>query len=267
MKMKCTLFILLLSSFGMPAMGQVAGHCEQLFYEYGSGKGNDYISSECISWSFEEANYNAIRNSNDGKLKGLGHNTFLALENAAGQKFYIAGTNTMLSDVRAIRFHEQKNLLYVLASMQGKVFVFDLSIPGNVGPQRILSFDEIVDADDIDVSSDGSEIYILHAKQKQVLVLDGTRNLRGRKELRDMRLIREHSFAGFDFISFAHDRVQNKFYYLDRNADVYDQEGAKLKVELSPDQKKTAAQSLEWNSLDKVLEGRNRLELVFKVGR
>lgn len=267
MKMRFSLLFLFICTLQFPVMGQVAGHCEQLFYEYGSGKGDDHISSECVSWSFEQADYNAIRNSNDGKLKGLGHNTFLVIENAAGEKSYIAGVNTMLSDVRAIRFHEQKNLLYVLASMQGKVFVFDLSIPGNVGPQRILSFDEIVDADDIDVSRDGSEVYILHSKQKQVLVLDGTRNLRGRKELRDMRLVREHSFTGFDFVSFAHDRVRNSFYYLDRNSDVYDHEGKKLDLVLTPDQKKTAVRSLEWNSLDKALEGRNRLELVFKVGR
>lgn len=265
--MKKAFLTMILFFYSLLAHGGMSGDCEYQFHSYGSGQGDDKITSTCIEWAFDRADYNAIRNSNEGDFKGLGFNSFVVLENAAGQKLFISGSNTLLSDVRAIRFHKKSGQIYVLSSIQGKVFAFDLSIPGNVAPSRVLEAPEMIGADDLEVSADGTEVYILHSKQKEIFVFDGTKNLRGRKELREMKLIRSHSFTGHDFISFALDHTTSRFHYLTRDARIVMDNGLELKTVALTSEERESLKALEWNSRESALEGRNRTELVFKVGR
>ena len=258
MKFKALTAFILLS---LNVHADVAQDCLRFFEEYATDASSGEVSPGCLDWGAQIAHDNAWRMSSGSHFKSLSFENVISYQDGHAKSFFTAGPNTQLAGISAVTFKESVGRIYALLGGQGRIVSYDLEIAGNVAPKSVLALAELEGALDLCASESNDEIYILTSSAKEVLVLDGSRNAEGRKEVREMKVIKRIELPFSDAISLALDQVSSALVFLKADGSLVDDKGAMLRA--GPSQ----ARSVEWSGRDNGFLARSRGKIVFKVGR
>ncbi len=194
------LYLNLLTSLALCAFAH-ANDCAQRVAEYGTDTSSGELESECVEWIKSQSLLNSTRSAVGSSYKSFATDGVILYEDSKGVISVTAGPNTQLGQVHAVAFSLGARRVYALDSVQGKITSYDLEIAGNVAPKGALISREIIGAKDIAVSTDGSKVFVLHSDQARVTVFDGTRNILGRQEVAQMKIV---GHIEFEDLSRAH---------------------------------------------------------------
>jgi hypothetical protein len=155
----CIISILL--SFQLSANSEV--NCKGAFKKLGDGSGNDHIPVQCINEIKNKSDKNLVQEYQDSEI----HFAFKAVKNAfiwedknSGDIYITSGESTLLKDIKKIIYDSAKKELYVWDRAENAILVFNIQIPGNVAPLRVIKVAELINALDFELSADNVHILL-----------------------------------------------------------------------------------------------------------
>lgn len=191
--------------------------CEKEGERFGDGKGKDLISYECADLFKKNANLEAVKTSESGKIVAFGYRNIVFLK-LDGKIRVITGSYTEMNDIQALTIDEANKEVAVLDA-KGDVLFFSSHITGNVAPLRILKHKELTGAADLVVNSKKNEVLILNKRTRSVIIFSRLANYHGpekKKKLAILKVIK--NLHGHESVSidnehqelFSFDAVKNK---------------------------------------------------------
>lgn len=161
--------------------------CENQFDNFGNGKGEDFISPDCIKNFKQMSALAATKEYKESDEKKI---LFYSFRNAVIIERYskttlsvdvIAGSNTELKVIKSLDY-DHKNKEILVLEENGDVLTYSSFITGNVAPHRILRHKDLTSADEISVDSLHDEIAVYDKKNKNAFIFSRFANINGRKE-------------------------------------------------------------------------------------
>lgn len=132
--MKFFLFLFLFTSnLGAQEMAEILT-CQDQIDAYGSGKGIDEISFDCVNLYKKSSSKDQIKVSKNLKMKIYAYKNMIIEEKESKVEF-IAGLSTLLNNIKSIEIDEKKVELIVTES-DGRMLYFTLKYAGNIAPFR-----------------------------------------------------------------------------------------------------------------------------------
>lgn len=166
--------------------------CQDQAENFGNGKGEDFISKNCIESFKKMATTAAIKESSALKMKFYGYRNMILIEKDSGTTVgtnIIAGIHTELKAIRALSFDE-KNQEIVVLEESGDVLFLSSKITGNVAPFRILKHEELVGASELVVDNEKDQVILANNKTKRILFFSRLANINGRKGKQKLDIIK-----------------------------------------------------------------------------
>lgn len=189
--MKTIIFLMLMVNMIWAQTELDMADCEREAYDFGNGKGADFITPKCMNifGTMAEA---TVKMSEDQMLRSSGFRNLVWVDRRIGdrfERFLIAGGSTDLKDVIAVAVDSKNNEVAVL-QRSGDILFFSSLITGNVAPLRTLRTPELEGASDIVVDPDSNQIMVLNPKSSSLLFYSRLANFYGREGKKDLGLKR-----------------------------------------------------------------------------
>lgn len=174
----------LVRAYEFPSEGELLV-CQDQAESFGNGKGDDHISSKCIShFKMMSINSNAMKESFLVKMKVYGYRNMIFLEkNIEGKvtQEIIAGSSTELNSIQTLAIDEKNKEIAVLEE-NGNILFFSSKITGNIAPYRVIKHKELEGANDIVVDSERDFVIVNNNKNKRILFFSRLADINGRRK-------------------------------------------------------------------------------------
>lgn len=170
--------------------------CQDQADSYGNGKGDDFISRECLN-SIKKTvnnseNLSLKKESKILKMTFFGQRNIILVEKKIDKLIdtnIIAGSSTLLKSVQALAIDEKNQEIAVLEE-SGKILFFTTKITGNIAPYRTLEHSELLGASEMVIDSVRDQVIVYNDRNKTLLFFSRLANINERKEKQKLNIIK-----------------------------------------------------------------------------
>lgn len=191
--------------------------CQDQADNYGNGKGDDYISKDCISSFKKMAPILATKKSDSQKMNFFGFRNMILIEkfkNNIWTTETIAGIYTELKMVMALSYDEKNQEIAALLE-SGDILFFSSKITGNVAPYRILKNKELVGSTELIIDNVNDQIVVYNKKSKQILFFSRLANINGLKGKQKLDVLKSIDTSSLELKDFSIDQEKSELHAVD----------------------------------------------------
>ena len=139
----------------------------------------DEFRGSCAAHQLVAASASSVKMSSDGNVFACGFPNILYIQEKGSEGSVvniIAGSNSNLSNVRAITIDSKNKEVFVIDGASEKILVFRIGDSGNMSPARIIDNPDIAGATGLSVDTQNDLLYVANPAKNEIQVLNRLAN-------------------------------------------------------------------------------------------
>lgn len=193
--------------------------CQDQAENYGNGKGDDIIGTNCLASFKRLAVKKSIVEATNLKMKFFGYKNMILIEKVKNNLVsteIVAGNSTELKSIKAVAVDE-KNQEVIVLEESGDVLFFTTTLTGNIAPYRILKHKNLQGASELAIDNVNDQIIVYNKKSEKIYFFSRLANVNAPKEKQKLKILATINTSSLNFSDMSLDINKNEITGVDLN--------------------------------------------------